>query len=168
MHKTALAIVAGVLLIVSPSHAQQATTRDQLLGTWQVVTLTATSGKRVSHSLGEQVAGYVSFTPDRVWVLFVDSTRQAPDTAALTDSEAAALMKSHVAWTGTYVTAEQTPDGLKVIVHVDTSSNQAMTGSDRVYFMRVEGNKLRVKSPDVVVPKTSPTSGLEFDLVKAE
>jgi hypothetical protein len=168
MHKTALAIVAGVLLVVLPSHAQQATTKDQLLGTWKVVTLTATSGKRVSPSLGEQVAGYVSFTPDRVWVLFVDSTRQAPDTAALTDSEAAALMKSHVAWTGTYATAEQTPDGLKVIVHVDTSSNQAMTGSDRVYFIRVEGNKLRVKSPDVVVPKTSPTSGVEFDLVKAD
>src|SRR5262249_16825600 len=118
--------------------------------------------------LGAQVAGYVSFTPDRVWVLFVDATRHAPDTAALTDSEAAALMKSHVAWTGTYATAAQTPNGLQVIVHVDTASNQALTGSDRVYFMRVEGNKLRVKSPDVVVPKTSLTSGVAFDLVKAE
>ena len=50
----------------------------------------------------------MSFTPARVWVLFVDAMRQAPDSAVLTDSEAVALMKSHVAWTGTYATARST------------------------------------------------------------
>jgi len=34
--------------------------------------------------------------------------------------------------------------------------------------MRVEGNKLRVKSPGVVVPMTGATSVVEFDLVRAE
>ena len=168
MTKTARALIAVVLLVVSSSHAQQATTKDQLLGTWKVVTLTATSGDKVSHPLGEQVAGYVSFTPDRVWLLFVDATRKAPAAAALTETEAVAMMKSHVAWTGTYATAEQTPEGLKVIAHVDAASSQAITGADRVYFMRVDGNKLRVKSPGVVVPMTGATSVVEFDLVKTE
>jgi len=108
MTKTARALIAVVLLVVSSSHAQQATTKDQLLGTWKVVTLTATSGEKVSHPLGEQVAGYVSFTPDRMWLLFVDAMRKAPAAAALTDAEAVAMMKSHVAWTGPYSTAEQT------------------------------------------------------------
>jgi Lipocalin-like domain len=168
MNKTALAIVAVVLLVGSPSHAQQATTKDQLIGTWKVVTLKATSGDTVSYPLGEQVAGYLSFTPDRIWLLFVDSTRKAPAAAALTDAEAVAMMKSHVAWTGTYSTAEQTPDGLKVIAHINTASSQAITGSDRVYFMRVEGDKLRVKSPGVVVPMTGATSVVEFELVRAD
>jgi Lipocalin-like domain len=101
-------------------------------------------------------------------LLFVDSTRKAPAAAALTDAEAVAMMKSHVAWTGTYSTAEQTPEGIKVIAHVDAASSQAITGSERVYFMRVDGNKLMVKSPGVVVPMTGATSVVEFDLVKAD
>jgi hypothetical protein len=42
MHKTALALVAGVLLVVSPSHAQQATTKDQ-------PDSTGLSGKNLRH-----------------------------------------------------------------------------------------------------------------------
>jgi hypothetical protein len=45
--------------------------------------------------------------------MFVDPTRKAPAAAALTDAEAVAMMKSHVAWTGKYLTAEQTPDSTK-------------------------------------------------------
>jgi Lipocalin-like domain len=77
-------------------------------------------------------------------------------------------MKSHVAWTGKYATADQTPDGIKVTAHVDIASSQAITGTDRVYFMRVEGNRLVVKSSGVIVPMTGMTSIVEFELVKAE
>jgi hypothetical protein len=114
------------------------------------------------------VAGYVTVTPDRFWLLFVDSTRKAPAAAALTDAEAIAMMKSHVAWTGKYSTADQTPDGIKATAHVDTASSQAITGSDRVYFMRVDGNKLMMKSPGVIVPMTGATSVVEIELVKAD
>jgi len=100
--------------------------------------------------------------------MFIDSTRKAPAAAALTDAEAIALMKSHVAWTGTYTVADQTPDGIKVVAHVDTASSQAITGTDRVYLMRVDGRKLVVKSPGVIVPMTGATSVVEFELVKAE
>jgi hypothetical protein len=60
-----------------------------------------------------------------------------------------------------------TPMGIKVTAHVDTASNQAITGTDRVYFMRVDGNKLVVKSPGVIVPTNGATSVVEFELVKA-
>jgi hypothetical protein len=87
-----------------------------------------------------------------MWVLFVDSTRKAPAAPALTDPEAVAMMKTHVAWTGKYSTGEQTEDGIKVTAHVDGSSSQTITGHDRVYFMRVVGNKLSVKSAGVLPP----------------
>ena len=162
-------LLATVMFIASaPSYAQQATTKDQLIGTWKVVTLKATSGDKVSYPLGEQPTGYVSVTPTRFWLMFVDSTRKAPATPALTDAEAIASMKSPVAWTGKYATADQTPDGIKVTAHVDTASSQAITGTDRVYFMRVDGNKLVVKSPGVIVPMTGVTSIVEFELVKTE
>src|SRR5215510_2572030 len=169
MKNVFLAIAAfTVIAATGPSYAQQTTTKDQLVGTWRVISLKATSGDKVSRPLGEQVAGYVTITPDRFWLLFIDSTRQAPAAATLTDAEAVAMMKSHVAWTGKYSTAEQTPEGLKVTAKVDAASSQAIAGTDRVYFMRVDGNKLVVKSPGVIVPMTGATSVVEFELVKAD
>jgi hypothetical protein len=168
MNKTWLAGAAGALFVAS-AHAQQATTtKDQLIGTWKVETLKATTGDKVSYPLGDRPAGYVTLTPERIWLLFVDSVRKTPATAALTDAEAIAMMKSQVAWTGKYSTGERTSDGIKLTAHVDTASSQAITGNDRVYFMRVDGNKLMVKSPGVVVPMTGATSVVEFELVKAE
>jgi hypothetical protein len=160
---------AVVLLAASaPSYAEQATTKDQLVGTWKVIALKAITGDKVSYPTGEQPDGYLGLTPDRLWLLFVDSTRKAPAAAALTDAEATAIMRSHAAWTGTYATAEQTPDGIKATAHVDAASNQAITGTDRVYFMRVDGNKLMMKTPGVIVPTTGATSVVELELVKAD
>jgi Lipocalin-like domain len=161
---TAISLVAATAI----SYAQKTTTKDQLLGTWKVVVLKATSGDKVSYPLGERPAGYVSITPDRIWLLFVDSTRKAPVAAALTDAEAISMMKSHVAWTGNYTTAEQTADGLKIAAHVDAASSQAITGNERVYFMRVDGDKLTMKSPGAIVPMTGATSVVEILLTKAE
>jgi hypothetical protein len=169
MNKLLLASIAFALVTAAaPSYAQQATTKDQLIGSWKVLSLKATTGEKVSYPLGEQVAGYVTITSDRFWLLFVDSTRKAPATAALTDAEAIAMMKSHVAWTGKYATGDQTPEGIKLTAHVDAASSQAIFGADRVYFLRVNGNKLIATSPGVVVPTTGTTSVVEFELVKAD
>jgi hypothetical protein len=78
------------------------------------------------------------------------------------------MMKSHVAWTGKYTTAEQTPEGIKVTARVDAASSQAIFATDRVYLIRVVGDKMMVKSPGVIVPMTGATSVVEFELVKAD
>jgi hypothetical protein len=165
--KLLLATAAFVLAAaMSPSHAQQATTKDQLIGSWKVLSLKATTGDKVAYPLGEKVAGYVTITPDRFWLLFVDATRTAPASPTLTDAEAVAMMKSQVAWTGKYSTGEQTPEGIKLTARVDAASSQAIYDTDRVYLVRVDGNKMIVKSPGVIVPMTGQTSVVEFDLVK--
>lgn len=158
----------GVILVAVLSCAQQTRTKYDLVGTWKVVTLKATSEGKVAYPLGDQVAGYVSITSDRIWLLFVDSTRKAPAAAALTDAEAVAMMKSHVAWTGRYSTEGRTPEGIKLTARVDAASSQAVTGTDRVYFMTLDGNKMTMKSPGVIVPMTGKTSIVEIELVKAE
>jgi hypothetical protein len=98
----------------------------------------------------------------------VDATRKAPAAPALTDAEAIAMMKTQVAWTGKYTTAEQTGEGIKLTAHVDAASSQAIFDTDRVYFIRVDGDKMKVKSPGVIVPMTGATSIVEFELVKAD
>jgi hypothetical protein len=158
----------GLALLPATLMAQQATTKDQLIGSWKVLNLKATTGDRVAFPLGEQVAGYVTITPTRVWLLFVDATRKAPAAPALTDAESVAMMKTQVAWTGKYTTAEQTAEGIKLTARVDAASSQAIFDTDRVYLIRVDGNKMMVKSPGVIVPMTGATSVVEFDLVKAD
>jgi len=63
---------------------------------------------------------------------------------------------------------EQTPDGLKITSHVDAATSEALNGTDRVYLMRVEGNKLIMKSPGVIVPMTGATSIVDIELTKAQ
>lgn len=110
----------------------------------------------------------VADTPTRMWLLFVDSRRAAPTSAALTDAEAIAAMKTSVAWTGQYTIGRQSPDGLKATARVDTASSPALPGTDRAYFMNVEGNKLTMRSPTVIEPMTGVTSALVIELVKAD
>jgi hypothetical protein len=102
LSKSALAAIVafGAIAGPAPSEAQETMTKEKLIGPWRLVSFKATAGDKVSYPLGEHVAGYVTITPDRIWLLFVDSTRKAPAKPALTDVEAVAMMKSQVAWTG--------------------------------------------------------------------
>ena len=107
-------------------------------------------------------------TPIRLWLLFVDPARKAPASPTLTDDEAVAAMKSHVGWTGKYITEDQPPEGLKLTARVDTASSHAITGDDRVYFMRLDGDRLTMKSPSTIVPMTGLPSVVEIELVRAD
>lgn len=164
-------LVTVTITVVSsamPSHAQQTMTKEQLIGSWRVLSLKATTGDKVAYPLGEQVAGYVTITPTRFWLLFVDGARMTPAAPTLTDAEAITMMRTQVAWTGKYTTADQTAEGIKLTAHVDAASSQAIFNTDRVYFLRRDGDKMIVKSPGVIVPMTGATSIVEFELVKTD
>jgi len=56
MNKILLATAAFALVAAAaPLCAQQATTKDQLIGSWKVLSLKATTGDKVSYPLGEHV-----------------------------------------------------------------------------------------------------------------
>ena len=167
MRNLILAGAAIALNAASAAYAQPATNADRILGTWKVETLKVTSGGEVSYPLGEHPSGYVTMTPERMWLLFVDSARKAPASPTLTDAEAVAMMKSQVAWTGKYTVGEQTSDGIKITAHVDAASSQAIAGNDRVYFARVDGDRMTFKSPGVIVPMTGKTGVVEFEMTRS-
>lgn len=166
---TLAAIVAlGTVAGAASSQAQEMT-KDRLLGTWKAVTFKTTTGDQVGYPLGQSPGGYLGFSQNRFWVMLVDTTRTKPAAAALTDAEMSSLMKSHAAYSAKYdVDPAQTPDGIKVSVYPDAASNQALVGTTRVFYMRVDGNKLTLKSPGVVIPTTGATSVVQLDLVKAD
>jgi uncharacterized protein (DUF1330 family) len=86
MKNMMLATIIATAAALGPSQAQQTTTKDQRIGSWKVLNLKAAAGDKVTYPLGEQVAGYVTITPTRFWLLFVDATRKAPAAPALTDA----------------------------------------------------------------------------------
>jgi hypothetical protein len=47
------------------------------------------------------------------WLMLIDTDRKAPIAATLTDGEAASLMKSHIAYTGTTLIPRRHPMGSK-------------------------------------------------------
>jgi Lipocalin-like domain len=136
-NKTAWAAIIAIATIALSvtSHAQQAMTKDKLVGTWRLVSFKSTTGNQVSFPLGEHPGGLVGYTASRIWVMFTDLDRKSPISATLSDSEAVALMKSHVAYAGRYdADPTQTPDGIKIVIHVDSAANQAIVGTDRTFF----------------------------------
>jgi hypothetical protein len=81
MNKVLLAAAFVLVAAAVPSYAQQATTKDQLMGSWKVLSLKATTGDKVSYPLGEQVAGYVTITPNAV--LAIVRRRDAKSTSGI-------------------------------------------------------------------------------------
>jgi hypothetical protein len=160
---TAIALIAA-----SAVHSQPATNKDQILGTWKAETLKVTSGGEVTYPMGQHPGGFVTITPERMWLIYVDSARKKPASPTLTDAEAVAMMKPQVAWTGKYTVGEQTPDGIKITAHVDAASSQAIVGNNRVYFVRVDGDKITFKSPGVIVPMTGKLSVVEFEMTRSQ
>ena len=57
MNKLAATATFALGAAAVPLGVQQATTKDQLIGSWKVLSLKAASGDRVSYPLGEHVAG---------------------------------------------------------------------------------------------------------------
>ena len=102
--------------------------------------------------------------------MIMDTDRKVPAAATLTDSEAASLMRSPAAYTGKYdADPAQTPDGIKIVIHVDSASKQAIAGTDRAFFMRVDGNKLTVKSPAIFVSASGTgRSAVQLEYLKTD
>jgi hypothetical protein len=75
-------VAITVISSAMPSYAQQTMTKEQLIGSWKVLSLKATTGDKVVYPLGEQVAGFITTT--RFWLLFVDAMRRPPAAPTLT------------------------------------------------------------------------------------
>src|SRR5262245_57091032 len=74
MRKVLITVATSALIATTPpSYAQQVTTKDQLIGSWKVLSLKATTGDKVAYPLGDQVAGYVTITPKRFRIMCVDA-----------------------------------------------------------------------------------------------
>ena len=115
---------------------------NPLLGTWKLRSLTwvdTETGKQ-STTLGIHPVGYLNYSSDgRVMAILLAENRVAPGGPIPSDSEAAALFKTMVAYTGTF-----TVEGNQVMHNVDASWNEAWTGTQLIRSYKLDGNSLTI------------------------
>ena len=119
-----------------------AVSADALIGTWRLKSfvreITGT-GER-SDSLGAHPHGYLNYSRDgHMSVITVAAERIKPRGAVPNDSERAQLYNSMVAYAGTFSLGDNV-----VVHHIDTSWNQAWTGTDQVRYFVLDGDTLTI------------------------
>ena len=127
--------------------------KDRLIGTWKLVSATREelpSGAVVNQG-GDSPAGYINYAPDgRMIAIIAYGGRAAPAGPLATAQEADALLKSLVAYAGTY-----TIEGDTVTHHVDISWNESWTGTRQPRTFRFEGDRLHLST----APSPDPSGG---------
>lgn len=120
--------------------------RDELLGSWQLVSFyyeDIDSNQRYN-TFGDRPSGYIAFTPTSRF--FAVTTADGRKSAKSVDEEAAAY-RSIFAYSGKFRL-----EGNKFITKVDVAWNPDWVGTEQVRFFRLEGDKLYITS----VPRPNP------------
>jgi len=153
-----LLVLVWILTAVQPSFADE---RAKIVGTWKVVSWESefqATGER-EPVMGKNPTGYVIFTPEGRFMCVLTGEGR---TAAKTDEDRAALLKSLVAYTGTYRL-----EGNKFIVKVDASWTPAWVGTEQERTFKIDGDRLQTFSP-WVQSVTRPEKGMARSFIVFE
>jgi hypothetical protein len=127
--------------------------RDALIGTWRLVAAEREeipSGAKTAY-LGENPSGRLHYMPDgRMLALITRAGRKAPAGKVATPAEAEALIRSMVAYGGTF----ECVDG-HVLHHCDISWTESFTGTLQKRSVTLEGDRLTLSPP----PSPDPSDG---------
>jgi hypothetical protein len=158
MRCTVLLILAALLALpfcVSAQRDNPSSIPQEFLGTWKLVSYVREeipSGAK-SDVMGPHPQGYINYGRDgRMIVMIVGSNRTKPAAPFATPTEAAALLKSMLAYAGTF-TVDSTAK--TVTHHVEISWDESRTGTDQVRHFSLDGNTLKLTTD----PSTDPATG---------
>ena len=127
-----------------------------IIGTWRLVSFTEEDiqTKAVAYPLGQQPNALVIYAADGyAATIFTSRDRPPPAAAQATDTEAAALFRSMVAFAGRYELR-----GDKLIYYPEASWNEAWNGAVQERLFEIDGDDLRVKSVAAVSTLTGTTT----------
>jgi hypothetical protein len=157
MRNVLLVVVAvlGLPCHLSAQNDQTNSIQQAILGTWRLASYVREelpSGAK-SDVMGAHPSGYINYGRDgRMIVMIVGSDRKKPAGAVATPDEAEALIKSMLAYAGTYTIDSE---ARTVTHHIDISWDQSRTGTDHVRSYQLEANSLTLTTE----PSTDPATG---------
>jgi hypothetical protein len=158
MKRTIVLSVLTLLSVFSGASAQMAaagSVQQPLLGTWKLVSYVGEeipSGAK-SDVMGPRPSGYINYGPDgRMIVIIVGSDRKKPVGAIATQEEAQVLIRSMLAYAGTYTVDSE---ARTVTHHVDRSWDQSRTGESHARIYALDGHRLTLTTQ----PSNDPATG---------
>ena len=152
-----LSILAFLTFSTAASAQDETASSDpqRLLGTWKLVSYV---GQEVPSGVGSNVmgprpSGFINYGPDgRMIVLIVGSDRKKPVGTIATQVEAQHLIRSMLAYAGTYTV----DSGAKTVSHhVEISGDQSRTGTDQIRTYKLDGDRLTL----ITQPSNDPATG---------
>lgn len=158
MRQTLLIVALAFLGVMCRASAQtgpQVSDTQRLQGTWKLLSYVGEevpSGTRAD-VFGPHPSGYVHYGTDGSMILIIVGTgRSKPAGPVATPAEAEALLRSMIAYAGTYTVDTKAKT---VTHHIDVSWDESRTGGSFVRDYRFEGDHLTLVTP----PSTDPASG---------
>jgi hypothetical protein len=136
-----LAFALAAYCYLQPGLASAEDTARQLAGSWKLNSWTIQIiGGEVTEPFGPNPKGRVVFTPDGFVTFLIVAANRKP---GFSDADSAALLKTLMAYTGKF-----TIDGDKFTTKVDISWSELFTGTDQVRFVKLEGDKLTIRTAE--------------------
>jgi len=152
-----LSVLAIFSFISGASGQADAASSDlqKLLGTWKLISYVGEevpSGTR-SDVMGPRPSGNINYGPDgRMIVIIVGSDRKKPVGPIATQEEAQDLIRSMLAYAGTYTVDSSAKT---VTHHIEISWDQSRTGSSQVRTYKLDGDRLTL----ITQPSNDPATG---------
>jgi len=158
VERTIVLSVLAIFAFISGASAQMdAVSSDpqKLLGTWKLVSYVGEeipSGARAD-VMGPRPSGYINYGPDgRMIVIIVGSDRKKPVGSIATQEEAQDLIRSMLAYAGTYTVDSSAKT---VTHHVEISWDQSRAGASQVRTYKLDGDRLTLTTQ----PSNDPATG---------
>ena len=158
MRQSLLVVIFALFAVLCRASAQsdsQASEARLLQGTWKLLSYVGEeipSGARAD-VMGPHPTGYINYGADgRMIVIIVGTGRSKPAGPVATPAEAEALLRSMLAYAGTYTVDTHA----KTVTHqIDVSWDESRTGGSFVRNYHLEGDRLTLVTP----ASTDPASG---------
>jgi hypothetical protein len=158
VNRTIVLSVLVILSFISGASAQMdaaSSGAQKLLGTWKLVSYVGEevpSGARAD-VMGPRPSGYINYGADgRMIVIIVGSDRKKPVGPLATPEEAQDLIRSMLAYAGTY-TVDSSAN--TVTHHVEISWDQSRTGASLIRTYKLDGERLTLTTQ----PSNDPATG---------
>jgi hypothetical protein len=162
----AIQFCAFVLWTVNAGAQQHPSCAGPQLGTWVLLSMeTEDLDTGQKHNLlGVHPTGYLSYGADcRMSAILVKESREGPATLVATDPESVELYRGMIAYAGSYAV-----DGFQITHHIQTSWNQAWTGTTQVSQFNIDGTSLFMRTGPGTSPITGRRSSTVFIWTKVE
>lgn len=149
-----IAIAAACVLLSCSAIAKDSA---KLVGTWKLVSFVTEfqDGSPSRPVLGPNAKGYLVHTPDGRQIVFIEADGRKP---AKADEERIGLFNTMISWTGIYRF-----EGDKYVLKVDGAWNPAITGTERVSTVKIDGDRIHFIAPwapNPILPGAPVTRGL--------